>query len=322
MTAQWAKTIFNISTMQEMTPALCSATTTPSTSATLSDTNGSHYGDTGYVPEKVLTDARDNETYRIRKLADGNCWMTENLRLTLTAGKSIEISDGTTWLPTNYDGSTTYATTLTVADYDILPTAWGFTSNEPSTTDIVRSYDTKGSAGLYKCNSPDIKVRGDRLCYETASTTDGDIQKIGVYYGWYTATAGQGTVARDTETTISICPKNWKLPPIDSNTEPSYAGLLHRAYSIGTTTSSGPETKARSFPLSFIAGGFYINDEGASAMQQNNRIGYWSATPKGDNASYVNAGFLIGYVSNGTIQTNAGDRKRQGHTIRCAISGN
>ena len=33
------------------------------------------------VPQRTLTDIRDGETYRVRKLADGNCWMTENLRL-------------------------------------------------------------------------------------------------------------------------------------------------------------------------------------------------------------------------------------------------
>ena len=33
------------------------------------------------VPEKNLIDLRDGNSYRIRKLADGNCWMTQNLRL-------------------------------------------------------------------------------------------------------------------------------------------------------------------------------------------------------------------------------------------------
>ena len=33
------------------------------------------------VPETYLKDTRDGNYYRIRKLADGECWMTENLRL-------------------------------------------------------------------------------------------------------------------------------------------------------------------------------------------------------------------------------------------------
>ncbi len=33
------------------------------------------------VPQRVLSDTRDGNSYRIRKLADGKCWMTENLKL-------------------------------------------------------------------------------------------------------------------------------------------------------------------------------------------------------------------------------------------------
>ena len=33
------------------------------------------------VPQRTLTDIRDSKTYRVRKLADGNIWMTQNLAL-------------------------------------------------------------------------------------------------------------------------------------------------------------------------------------------------------------------------------------------------
>ena len=38
----------------------------------------------------VLTDTRDGNSYTVKKLADGNCWMTENLRI---AGKTITSAD-------------------------------------------------------------------------------------------------------------------------------------------------------------------------------------------------------------------------------------
>ena len=47
----------------------------------------------------TLTDTRDGNTYTVKKLADGNCWMTENLRIagkTLTADDS-DLPSGTTW---------------------------------------------------------------------------------------------------------------------------------------------------------------------------------------------------------------------------------
>ncbi len=51
-------------------------------------------GDSG-----ILTDSRDGNEYTIKRLADGNCWMTENLRL---IGKTISSEDsnipsGETW---------------------------------------------------------------------------------------------------------------------------------------------------------------------------------------------------------------------------------
>ena len=76
-----AKPLHSISTMQQMTPEVCAATTTPLATTTQLDTDGSHHGDSDYVPTKTLTDTRDNNTYTVSKLADGKCWMTQNLRI-------------------------------------------------------------------------------------------------------------------------------------------------------------------------------------------------------------------------------------------------
>ena len=82
--------LFSIKTMQQMTPEICAVTTTPSASALLLDTDGSHAGDTDYIPTVMLSDTRDANSYTVRKLADGNCWMTDSLRLT---DKTITTSD-------------------------------------------------------------------------------------------------------------------------------------------------------------------------------------------------------------------------------------
>ena len=83
-------TVHNISTMQQMTPKTCINTTVPFKTATQLDTDGSHRGDPNYVPTVTLTDARDNNTYTVSKLADGKCWMTKDLRI---AGKTITPAD-------------------------------------------------------------------------------------------------------------------------------------------------------------------------------------------------------------------------------------
>ena len=92
-----AKTLHSISKLQQMTPEICAATTTPNRAATVLDTDGSHYGDPNYAPTKTLVDTRDNNTYTVSKLADGKCWMTQNLRIV-----------GKTLTPTDSDVTTNY----------------------------------------------------------------------------------------------------------------------------------------------------------------------------------------------------------------------
>ena len=51
-------------------------------------------------PATTLVDSRDNSTYRIKKLKDGNCWMVDSLKLTNFANLTYKNSDlpkGATW---------------------------------------------------------------------------------------------------------------------------------------------------------------------------------------------------------------------------------
>ena len=65
-----------------MTSAICASATTPSAAATTIVTSASAYTNPEtQVPQMTLTDRRDSVSYQIRKLADGNCWMAQNLRL-------------------------------------------------------------------------------------------------------------------------------------------------------------------------------------------------------------------------------------------------
>ncbi|MBR3220300.1 hypothetical protein IKF76_00315, partial [Candidatus Saccharibacteria bacterium] len=127
-----------ISTMQQMTPEICSGTT---------------IGD-----ETILRDARDNKTYNIRKMEDNKCWMTQNLRLgsasadiTLTPSDSdvltdftipasaVETSGITTW---NYDEIRVYDN----GDAWIQPTSAGAnatvntTGTPPSQSQYIGNY--------------------------------------------------------------------------------------------------------------------------------------------------------------------------------------
>ena len=114
------KTLYRISTMQQMTSEICAATTTPNKTATALDTDGSHHGDPNYVPTKTLVDTRDNNTYTVSKLADGKCWMTQNLRIidkTITPADS-DVTTNYTIPASSISGFDTYNTSNAYVDSD------------------------------------------------------------------------------------------------------------------------------------------------------------------------------------------------------------
>lgn len=68
-----------IAYIQQMTPTICSNTTTPSPESR--EIVRTHYSGQDKVPTNTLIDLRDGRSYTVSKLADGNCWMTQNLRI-------------------------------------------------------------------------------------------------------------------------------------------------------------------------------------------------------------------------------------------------
>ena len=65
--------------MQDMTPAICESTPTPIPEAL--ETVSDYYTEDDKVPTANLIDSRDGKQYAVSKLSDGDCWMTQNLRL-------------------------------------------------------------------------------------------------------------------------------------------------------------------------------------------------------------------------------------------------
>lgn len=152
-----ARTLFDITTMQEMTGEICAATTTP-TNTTIStgadinatatgasyltaiDTDGSHQGDGNFVPQKELVDTRDGKKYTIRKLADGNCWMVSNLEFDLVPTVSKNPSRGMNSTPTSAF-STTGEDKLTGSQIVL--------TNKDTDLNSIREWTPEISAELY-----------------------------------------------------------------------------------------------------------------------------------------------------------------------------
>ena len=237
-----AKTLHSISKMQQMTPEICAATTTPNKTATTLDTDGSHYGDPNYAPTKTLTDTRDNNTYTVSKLADGKCWMTQNLRI--------------------------INKTLTPAD-----------------SDVTSNYTIPASS------------RSDFNSYDTSNAY---VDSDGGFYTWYTATAGTGTQSLSTQgynTSVSICPKGWRLPTGGDNGE---FKILDSNYSSSSALRSNPVN----LTLSGVVHNSSRGGQGIGGF-------HWSSTVYSSGRAY---GL---YLAISHARPDDYDGKENGYSVRC-----
>ena len=126
-----------------------------------------------------VTDTRDSDTYNVAKLADGKCWMLENMRL---------------------DPTDTNTVTLT-------------STNTNATGELLTSYESSVVARTTGFNSYTVPMVNVAHIEDTASYGDGN-GKVGVYYNYCAASAGE--VCTNSENapnaTYDICPKGWRMP--------------------------------------------------------------------------------------------------------------
>ena len=172
------------------------------------------------------------------KLADDNCWMTQNLDLDLSTSKTL--TPANTNIPRNWTPGTSTTTGSSFSAYD---------------TDTGKSHDP------------------GNVYYENTSGTDQHYH-VGNYYQWSAATAGYTDTSQSTQ---SICPKGWTLPSrsqfqtlIDNGLSGSnfmnapyyllrggylYDSSLDGAGSAGFYWSSTPYGSSSAYVLGFDSGG-------------------------------------------------------------------
>ena len=215
------------------------------------------------VAQALLTDIRDSKTYVVRKLADGNCWMVQNLRL----GGSSSI----TLTPADSDVAANFTLSASTNSFGI--------NDDAASIDVANIHDN-GNAWL----TP-ITVGSDSIV-NTTGTPPSSTQYIGNYYNWYAATAGSGTYAMSTDgqnATQSICPKGWILPT-GVNTIGDYTALYDGYGNIQTFYD------VTSIVLSGIYWSTYSSGQGANGL-------LWTKTTAGAVSAYDalarNSSFLI-----------------------------
>ncbi|MBQ2643926.1 hypothetical protein IJG11_03410, partial [Candidatus Saccharibacteria bacterium] len=227
----------------------------------------------------------------MRKLADGNCWMTENLRLSWSSSRTLTSAD------TNIN--TTNSKTIDVA------TQATSTNGVPSTTEI-NAWKEGATAGgnwnryLSRSNGSHTETNPSQSGAAATNLT-GEDQLIGTYYNWYTSTLGSLNSTTETpnigvNAPDDICPKGWQLPrysAVDgtSTTAPnkSWMYLIRDTYEVITTqgdqgSSSTANAQLHAFPFSLPYSGGVARGSGATVNQATDGD-FWSAAPSSDTGS-------------------------------------
>ncbi len=250
------------------------------------------------VLQRTLTDIRDGETYRVRKLADGNVWMTENLRLVFSGnyvGKydssNNTITATTTQItPANSDVTTTWLpnhTTQTTTG-----TKWASISPTPEEIDTPHSY--------YDNN--------------TSNTYDGEAQKNGSYYNFVTATAGIGTYSFNTTNAITsstICPKGFTIPITNNNRN------LILTYLGNTNNTLANSAALKSFPFSINTTGVYEHAYGG--IDKLHRTALWTKQVYSNPNGAVNLLISTGQAPYLEVASTPSVSKPSGFSIRCFV---
>ena len=180
--------------MQDMTTRICQTTEAPS--------------------ELQVIDVRDDKVYWIAKLADGNCWMTQNLDLDLTSNPEAD----------NYIALTSKNTDLN----DTASAAYqdGYSMDGDGVISWVPERDTIAYNKLDNWQDNNVHpysydyldVNGNPVYPDKNATQQiaGNHGLSGNYYNWPAAVASNNsstdTQQKNKEFQNSICPKNWKLP--------------------------------------------------------------------------------------------------------------
>ena len=278
----------------------------------------------------ALTDQRDNETYAVAKLADGNYWMIENMRLDNTGTDNTNGS-----LAQGYNASFAGLADPEAASL-FTSTA---TANTLYSTDGSTDKTISGSNQGYRfprynnVNTPTTAT--DRPSNPTAnsstnSTSNAGMYSYGNYYTWHAAIADTTHYSTNNQsvTSTSICPTGWHLPKggnksneansefwslivtgINNGTNPANYDSNTQPYYTGTPEGSDASNALRAYPNNFV----YSGAVASGSVSSRGSYGlYWSSTALSGNVAYYMS-FLSSIVSPGTNN----NVKYSGWSIRC-----
>ena len=240
-----------------------------------------------------IKDNRDNETYCVGKLADGNLWLLDNLALDLTSSTVLN----------GMNENNTHASNTTL---NYFKNGGGTTSDKYAITGVVNWTDSPTYASSYSYSDPLVNLTNKDVIPSDATSQAGQY-KVGGYYNYCAASAGSycygnGSSAGTSSgnATEDICPKGWRMPTGGSSGE--YEALYNNA-SYNTYANY---RSALRLPLS----GYFYN---GSVSNQGSSGSFWSST------RYINNNTYRLRLSTNNVYPSDDDGRRYGNSVRCVL---
>ncbi len=227
----------------------------------------------------ALTDTRDGNVYTVARLADGQCWMVENLRLDSTT--TIATTDTNNPL---HDANNNVTLKIDYANNTIANHLAA--TNNSWCTDYSQACIDQTMLNTNNTNSSDTGLSASH----NTSTNAVKWSSYGNYYNWYSATAGNGTYNKSSDNTDGdLCPTGWHLPYGDSgNSGTNIGNTAGGFYYLGnimsaTSNNAVSSVKWRAFPNNFIYSGYW---SGSSAYERGVDGSYWSSSAENNYSAY------------------------------------
>lgn len=239
----------------------------------------------------ALTDTRDNETYAIGKLPDGQCWMIENLRLNDT--NSFYKSTSSQGFGGVFIGLP--ASEVSTFSYNT-QTNSRYTFNQDSTTLQVISGNAVANR-MPHYNGQHTTNAASAIYYSNQNN-----RGYGNYYSWPSAMANTNEFTSSTTSEAagtSICPSGWRLPTGTSSGE---FETLNTLLESGATSTS---TKFTKFPQNMVNAGYIWN---GTLYSITSAYYYWSSSN-----SYQGYSYTLGSAST----PHSGTNNSVGASVRC-----
>ena len=272
-----------------------------------------------------LADKRDDKTYCVAKLKDGNLWMTQNLDHDIKTDGSVTYNNTTTdlgWNGTSYSTASWTPVSATKATSDTTWTTDGTSRTIPESYDPGELY-WNGTTGNYSSESACTTAGGtwdstNSICNQISSTGDSHYH-LGNYYNWTAAIASNDSSQygaynettgeyENLETNQSICPAGWTLPKSGTNTSNGSFQYLFEQYGWDSSSSMMENPNIWNTAIKLSLSGTWNG-----LLYGVGKNGYfWSPVVSSSSGAY------FAYVhSSGFVNPGINDARDNGNSVRC-----